>query len=90
MSDINATVHHGAVTPTKSDTVNDPLGPFTGFYVGSTGNVKVTTVRGQDVVFVAPVVGQFIPIAHLRVWSTGTTAGSLLCFQAMAWKSASS
>lgn len=91
MSNIFAISYDGAVTPTLSDTVNDPLGPFAGIYVGSNaGDVKVTTVRGQAVVFKSVPVGTFLRIQTLRVWSTGTTSTNLLGLQAQPIKSASS
>lgn len=74
MAAILATVHDTAHAPTLSDATNDPQGTFSGLIVTAAGTLKITTVRGHDVSFAAVVVGQFIPIATLRVWSTGTSA----------------
>lgn len=70
-----------AVTP--SDTVNIPAvtgGTNNGcvLYVGGAGNIKVTTVGGDDVVFVGLSAGQFVPVQVKRVWSTSTTATNIV------------
>lgn len=70
-----------AVTP--SDTVNIPAvtgGTNNGcvLYVGGDGDLKVTTIGGDDVTFVGIVAGTFIPVHVLRVWSTGTTATNIV------------
>ena len=70
-----------AVTP--SNTVNVPSitgGTNNGcvLYVGSGGNLKVTTIGGDDVVFSNIQDGVFIPVQVLRVWATGTTASSIV------------
>lgn len=63
-----------AVTP--SDSVN--LAQPSVIYVGGSGNVKVTTAQGTAVTFNAVSAGTVIPVQVLRVWSTGTTATSML------------
>jgi hypothetical protein len=45
-------------------------------YVGVTGDVRVTTVGGDDVTFTNVPVG-FFPVSVKRVWSTGTTASGI-------------
>lgn len=50
-------------------------------YVGSTGNVKVTTVDGDVLTFSSVPVG-ILDIYVKRVWSTGTTASSIIAL----WK----
>lgn len=70
-----------AVTP--SDTVNIPSltgGSNNGcvLYVGSGGDLKVTTIGGDDVVFSNIQDGVFVPVQVLRVWATGTTATSIV------------
>lgn len=91
MSNIFASTFDGAVSPTLSDTVNDPLGPFAGLYVGGAGDVKVRTVRGQDVTFKAVPGGTILYVQVLRVWSTGTGGSTnILGLQAYAIKAASS
>ena len=80
---ISNITYEGAVAPTPSDTVNDPHGPFAAIYVGSGGNIQVTTLRGQTALFVAVPTGTTLRIACLRVWSSNLGAGSLLGLQAM-------
>jgi hypothetical protein len=70
-----------AVTP--SDTVDIPAvtgGTNNGcvLYIGGAGNIKVTTVGGDDVVFVGLSAGQFVPVQVKRVWSTSTTATNIV------------
>ena len=67
-------VYEGAFAPALSDGTNDPNGPFAGLIVTAAGTLKVHTVAGQDVSFAATAVGQLIPLAVTRVWSTGTSA----------------
>lgn len=63
-----------SVTP--SDSAN--LGTVArALYVGVTGNIKVTTNGGTDLTFTAVPVG-FFPVKCRRVWSTGTTATSII------------
>ena len=47
-------------------------------FVGVAGNIRVLTVGGDDVTFVGINTGAFIPVQVLRVFATGTTAGSIL------------
>ena len=63
-----------AVTP--SDSVN--LSYPSIIYVGTAGNVKVTTAQGDTVTFTNVSSGAIIPVQVLRVWSTGTTATNLV------------
>tara|TARA_R110000822_G_scaffold8032_2_gene32099 strand:+ start:9172 stop:9414 length:243 start_codon:yes stop_codon:yes gene_type:complete len=65
-----------AAAPTQSDTVNEETPGF--LYVGGAGNIKVTTLDGDDVVFNALAVGIVHLILVKRVWSTGTTASNIL------------
>ena len=70
-----------AVTP--SDTVNIPAvtgGTNNGcvLYVGGAGDLKVLTIGGDEVTLVAVPAGSFIPVQVLRVFSTGTTATSIV------------
>ena len=66
----------GATAITPSDTVN--LTTPSVVYVGGLGNVQVTTAQGDQVVFLGLSAGQVIPVQVIRVWSTLTTATSLL------------
>lgn len=73
-----------AVVP--SDTVNIPsvsTGDGTGnngcvLYVGVTGDLKVTTAGGDDVVFTGVLAGSFIPVQVLKVFATDTTATNIV------------
>jgi hypothetical protein len=47
-------------------------------FVGTTGNLQVTMLGGQVVVFNNIPSGTFLPIQVKRVWSTNTTATNLL------------
>lgn len=64
------------VAPSQSDTVNETSPGF--LYIGGAGNVKVTTLDGDDITFTALAVGVVHPILVKRVWSTGTTATNML------------
>ena len=66
----------GATAITPSDTVD--LTTPSVVYVGASGNVQVTTAQGDQVVFLGLSSGQVIPVQVIRVWSTLTTATSLL------------
>lgn len=66
----------GAVAVTPSDSVN--LATPSIVYVGVGGSVKVTTAQGDDVTFAGLIAGTVIPVQVIRVWSTGTTASSLV------------
>jgi hypothetical protein len=65
----------GAVAVTPSDTVN--LATPSVIYVGSGGNVKVTTASGDVVTFTGVLGGTVIPVQVIRVWSGSTTATSM-------------
>ena len=47
-------------------------------YVGASGNVQVTTLGGDTVVLVGLAAGMFHPIQVYKVWSTNTTATSIV------------
>lgn len=66
----------GARTISPSDTVNMTTPAVV--YVGVTGNVRVLTAQGDDVVFVGVAAGATVPVQALRVFSTNTTATSLV------------
>lgn len=63
-----------AITP--SDSVNLPTPSVV--YVGVSGNVRITTAQGTTVTFANVASGTIVPVQALRVWSTGTTATSLV------------
>ena len=66
------------VTPTNSC---DPQGGFgvnvRAIYVGSGGNIRVTTEGGDTVTIVGAVTGSVLPIQVKCIYSTSTTASSL-------------
>jgi len=72
----------GAVAVTTSDTVNisfpSGIHRTKGIYVGVTGNLRVLMVDGTTVTFVGIAAGVIHPIAAVRVYSTSTTASSIL------------
>ena len=47
-------------------------------YCGVAGNIKVTTVAGDDVTFVGINTGAFIPVQVKKIFSTGTTATNII------------
>jgi hypothetical protein len=47
-------------------------------YIGNTGDVSVTTIGGDDVIFSKVPAGATLPIQVLRVKSTDTTATSII------------
>jgi hypothetical protein len=47
-------------------------------YVGSSGDLRVTTVGGDVVSLVGISGGQFIPIHITKVWYSGTSAGNII------------
>jgi|TARA_R100001460_G_C3535280_1_gene173930 hypothetical protein len=74
-----------AVTP--SDTVNIPsvsTDPGANrnngcvLFVGGAGNIKVTTVGGDEVTFNGISSGTFIPVQVTKVHSTGTSATNIV------------
>lgn len=47
-------------------------------FIGSGGNLKITTQYGSTVTFKNLVRGQILPVQVVKVWATGTTAGDLI------------
>jgi hypothetical protein len=77
MSDINAITYQGTAAVTKSDTTNDPAGPFSGFIVTSSGTVSLSMQDGSTLTFGAQSFTAAVtayPYSFRRVNSTGTTA----------------
>lgn len=64
----------GAIT--VHDTTADPNGPFRALWVGAAGNVKVTTYDGTAITLIGVPAGTLLPIAVLKVFSTGTTVST--------------
>lgn len=67
----------GAFAITPHDT-NDLTTGATAVYIGGAGNMKVITSLGQTVTFVGLVAGTILPVRVSRVFSTDTTATSLV------------
>jgi hypothetical protein len=63
-----------AVTPSDSVNLTYPSVVF----VGGAGNIQVTTAQGDQVTFTGAQSGQVLPVQVIRVWSTGTTATSIV------------
>lgn len=63
-----------AITPADSDL----LQPYRCIYVGTGGDIKVTTTGGSTVTFTSVPGGAVLPVSVSRVWSTGTTASSII------------
>lgn len=77
MSNLQARLYDYPVDVTKSDSVNDPAGPFSGLLVQSAGNVRLTPCNGpaaSSSITLAVVAGQYLDFPVLRVWSTNTSA----------------
>lgn len=65
----------GAVTPSDSTALN----PTRGLYVGGAGNIKVDmAMGGTAVTFVGVLAGSILPIQVVKVYSTDTTATSIV------------
>jgi hypothetical protein len=77
MSNLWATTYDYAVAVTKSDSTDDPAGPFSGLYVSVSGNVVLYCRNGPQSaqpITVAVVAGDYIRWPVRRVGSTSTTA----------------
>jgi hypothetical protein len=75
MAELSDPVPH-AVAVTPSDSVDLP--EFTtALYVGGSGDLRVTMMDGEIVTFTAAPAG-WHPIRVRRVWSSGTTAASIV------------
>jgi hypothetical protein len=68
-------IPQGGEAVTKSDATVLPVGIL---YVGVTGDIKVTTYKGDALTFKNVPVGVFYGALVTKVWSTGTTASEIL------------
>jgi hypothetical protein len=66
-----------AVVLTPSDST-DLTNVSRALYVGTTGNIKVTMQDSGTVLFTAVPAGAVLPIRVTRVWSTTTTASTII------------
>lgn len=64
--------HAFVVTPADSDFASNAQARA--LWVGGAGNVRVTTVGGEDVLFSGVPAGTVLPVSVKRVWATNTTA----------------
>ena len=64
-----------AVTPHDTNTI-DP--PARAIYVGGSGNVKLDDLAGNTTTLVGLAAGVFHPVRATRIYSTGTTATSIV------------
>lgn len=67
--------HASSITP--HDT-NELTYVTRGIYIGGAGNVKVTTVEDETVTFNSAAVGQVLPVRAKIIFSSGTTATSII------------
>ena len=70
-----------AVTPSDTDNIPSLSGGANNgcvLYVGGAGNVRVLTAGSDDVTFTGVNAGTFLPVQVLRVYSTSTTATTIL------------
>lgn len=72
-----------AVTPSDTTLIPNPGGPDRNnagcvLYVGTGGDVKVTTASGDETTFVNIQDGTFVPVQVTQVFSTGTTADNIV------------
>lgn len=74
MSNVLAISYDDQVPITASDSVDDPAGPFAGFYSGAGGTIKYTNIKGRNVTLANVVPGVIYPFPCNRIWSTTTTA----------------
>jgi hypothetical protein len=76
-SNLFATTYDYPVAVTKSDTAQDPAGPFAGLLVDTAGILKMTPLGGPDAttsITINVVAGQYIRFPVRNVWSGTTTA----------------
>ena len=62
-----------AITPSNSTALS-----LFGFYVGSTGDVNVVTLKGTTVLFKAVPAGTSIRVGVSKILSTSTTASNII------------
>ena len=67
-------VQAAAITPHDSNNLTQPEW----IYVGVTGNVKIITEGGSTVTYTAVPAGDTLPIKVTRVFSTGTSATTMI------------
>lgn len=84
MSDPHESLTPGLNSPTMRaaeitpDDVTDISTTGTWVYVGTGGNVRVTTAGGDVVTYTNAQDGSVLPVRVRRIWATGTTATGLI------------
>ena len=66
------------ISITPSDSTDDASGPFRAVYVGVSGDLKVRDMYDNPITLVGLAGGLFHPVCCKRIYSTGTTATSIL------------
>lgn len=77
MSTVQSSTYDWPTAITKSDTVADPAGPFTGLYVDTGGVLKITPLNGplaKTSLTINVVAGGYVCFPVQRVWNGTTTA----------------
>lgn len=75
MSTLEKVSYDKAALVTPSDVADlITVQPALSLWVGGAGNVRVTTVRGDDILFSGVPAGTLLPIQVTRVFATNTTA----------------
>ena len=74
--ELRATGNAFLITP--NDSASLPGATTGGIYVGSTGTLQVTLTGGATIEFLAVPAGAIVPVIATKVWSTNTSAGSLI------------
>lgn len=64
-------------TVSANDSTDLPAGPCRGIWVGTSGNVKITTLAGTAVVLKSLVAGMVHPIGATRIWAASLTAADV-------------
>jgi hypothetical protein len=82
MSDIGAITYQNGIPVTLSDTAPSPKVIYAAFYVGVTGDVKITDANGSSYVLKNCQQGTIYPIAATQYWATLTTATNLVALSA--------
>jgi hypothetical protein len=71
-----------AVTPSNTDNIPSVSGGTNDegciLYIGGTGNLKVLTIGGDEVIFYAVPAGTTLQVRVKRVFSTGTAATNIV------------
>lgn len=75
-ADATVSARRAAAVTVSDSTVYEQ--PTRALYVGGSGNVKVDMVSGGTVTFNAVQGGTILPVQVTRIYSTGTTATSIV------------